>query len=229
MVIASSFLNLWLYGFSIYEPSDRAVIIPLSYECNLRFSASSKSFKRFVFQHNTQTFKDVFTYHVPDKSDTLERKQYFTVNGSKMYWMAEYVCSHLATLRKNNHFKWPFFGLDLLFPLSSIYVPSIWPLNDTQQPPIHQWRGGTYYNISLIFPWDVKSTMPLGKDYKYHFHFHKKSCLACCIRVLVRKLRHFYGLRPKSTLLHIFPLILKIQWCVYKWNTSAGLYFTIRS
>ena len=143
--------------------------------------------------------------YVPDKSDTLERKQYFTVNGSKMYWMAEYVCSHLATLRKNNHFKWPFFGLDLLFPLSSIYVPSIWPLNDTQQPPIHQWRGGTFYNISLIFPWDVKSTMPLGKDYKYHFHFHKKSCLACCIRVLVRKLRHFYGLRPKSTLLHIFP------------------------
>ena len=47
--------------------------------------------------------------------------------------------------------------------------------------------------------------MPLGKDYKYHFHFHKKSCLACCIRVLVRKLKHFYGLRPKSTLLHIFP------------------------
>ena len=104
-------------------------------------------------------------------------------------------------------FFWP-------WPPFSIYVPSIWPLNDTQQPPIHQWRGGTYYNISLIFPWDVKSTMPLGKDYKYHFHFHKKSCLACCIRVLVRKLRHFYGLRPKSKLLH-FSLILKIQWCIY--------------
>ena len=40
-----------------------------------------------------------------------------------------------------------------------------------------------------------------------------KSCLASCIRVLERKLRHFYGLRPKSKPLH-FSHILNIQWCI---------------